>query len=39
MLPMVFSLPVYAAVFTLLNALVLSLRIGAENAALGSRHV
>ncbi|WP_309607123.1 isoprenylcysteine carboxylmethyltransferase family protein [Phenylobacterium sp.] len=33
-LPMVFGLPVYAAVFTLLNALVLSLRIGAENAAL-----
>ena len=38
-LPMVFSLPVCAAVFTLLNALVLSLRIGAANAALGSRHV
>ncbi len=36
-LPMAFGMPVYAVVFTLLNALVLSLRIGAENAALGER--
>ncbi len=33
-LPLVFGMPLYALVFSLLNALVLSLRISAENRAL-----
>lgn len=36
-LPLVFGMPVYALVFTVLNAAILSIRIRAENAALG-RH-
>ena len=35
-LPMVFGLPVYALVFSALNAAVLSIRIRAENAALAA---
>jgi methyltransferase len=35
-LPMVFGLPVYALVFSVLNALVLTIRIRAENAAIAA---
>jgi methyltransferase len=34
-LPLVFGLPLYALAFSILNGLVLSIRITAENAALG----
>ena len=34
--PLALSLPVYALVFTILNAVVLAIRIHAENAALVS---
>ncbi|MCV3766411.1 isoprenylcysteine carboxyl methyltransferase family protein [Rhizobium sp. TRM95796] len=38
-LPLCFDMPIYALVFTLVNALVLTIRIRAENAALsGSSH-
>jgi methyltransferase len=33
-LPLVFGLPLYALLFTALNALALWVRVGAENAAL-----
>jgi len=36
-LPLVFGLPLYAAVFSVLNALVLTVRISAEVRALGGR--
>jgi len=36
-LPLVLGLPVLAAIFTLLNALVLAIRIRAENSALADR--
>jgi len=36
LLPLVFGLPLLAAIFTVLNAAVLAIRIGAENRALAS---
>ena len=36
-LPLAFGLPLFAAIFTVLNGIVLFIRIGAENAALRSR--
>jgi methyltransferase len=34
--PLALGLPIYALVFSLLNAAVLAIRISAENAALGA---